>query len=225
MAEKAAKRAEKIIVRTNGVGLHKREDLIHKLVDYGVDLVLSMPCYTKDNVDRMRGQGTFDAVVQTIKVLNKWGYGNKHTLDLVYNPGGAFLPPSQAGLEGDYKRELEKLGLEFSNLLTITNIPIGFFKERLEGEGAYDSYMKLLKDNFNEGTVDGIMCRYQISVGYDGRIYDCDFNQMEGLVVKEYSTLDELLDREDLQRKIIFENFCYGCTAGAGSSCGGALNG
>ena len=172
----------------------------------------------------MRGHGTFEKALKSIKVLNDYGYGRELSLDLVYNPLGAFLPPSQKSLEEDYKRELSNYGIEFTNLLTITNIPMGYFKEELTKEGRYNEYMGLLKENFNEDTVDNIMCRYQISVSFNGKIYDCDFNQMENLEIKEYPTVDKILEKDSLSRNIIFENYCYGCTAGAGSSCGGALN-
>ena len=222
--EESAKRSKNVILRTNLADLNKKTSLIKQLSEHKINIVASLPCYTKENVDKMRGHGTFEKALKSIKVLNDYGYGKELSLDLVYNPLGAFLPPSQKSLEEDYKRELSNYGIEFTNLLTITNIPMGYFKEELTKEGRYNEYMGLLKENFNEDTVDNIMCRYQISVSFDGKIYDCDFNQMENLEIKEYPTLDKILEKDSLSRNIIFENYCYGCTAGAGSSCGGALN-
>lgn len=222
--EESAKRSKNVILRTNLADLNKKTSLIKQLSEHNINIVASLPCYTKENVDKMRGHGTFEKALKSIKVLNDYGYGKELSLDLVYNPLGAFLPPSQKSLEEDYKRELSNYGIEFTNLLTITNIPMGYFKEELTKEGRYNEYMGLLKENFNEDTVDNIMCRYQISVSFDGKIYDCDFNQMENLEIKEYPTVDKILEKDSLSRNIIFENYCYGCTAGAGSSCGGALN-
>lgn len=222
--EESAKRSKNVILRTNLADLNKKTSLIKQLSEHNINIVASLPCYTKENVDKMRGHGTFEKALKSIKVLNDYGYGRELSLDLVYNPLGAFLPPSQKSLEEDYKRELSNYGIEFTNLLTITNIPMGYFKEELTKEGRYNEYMGLLKENFNEDTVDNIMCRYQISVSFDGKIYDCDFNQMENLEIKEYPTVDKILEKDSLSRNIIFENYCYGCTAGAGSSCGGALN-
>lgn len=222
--EESAKRSKNVILRTNLADLNKKTSLIKQLSEHKINIVASLPCYTKENVDKMRGHGTFEKALKSIKVLNDYGYGKELSLDLVYNPLGAFLPPSQKSLEEDYKRELSNYGIEFTNLLTITNIPMGYFKEELTKEGRYNEYMGLLKENFNEDTVDNIMCRYQISVSFDGKIYDCDFNQMENLEIKEYPTVDKILEKDSLSRNVIFENYCYGCTAGAGSSCGGALN-
>lgn len=222
--EESAKRSKNVILRTNLADLNKKTSLIKQLSEHKINIVASLPCYTKENVDKMRGHGTFEKALKSIKVLNDYGYGKELSLDLVYNPLGAFLPPSQKSLEEDYKRELSNYGIEFTNLLTITNIPMGYFKEELTKEGRYNEYMGLLKEHFNEDTVDNIMCRYQISVSFDGKIYDCDFNQMENLEIKEYPTVDKILEKDSLSRNIIFENYCYGCTAGAGSSCGGALN-
>lgn len=222
--EESAKRSKNVILRTNLADLNKKTSLIKQLSEHNINIVASLPCYTEENVDKMRGHGTFEKALKSIKVLNDYGYGRELSLDLVYNPLGAFLPPSQKSLEEDYKRELSNYGIEFTNLLTITNIPMGYFKEELTKEGRYNEYMGLLKENFNEDTVDNIMCRYQISVSFNGKIYDCDFNQMENLEIKEYPTVDKILEKDSLSRNIIFENYCYGCTAGAGSSCGGALN-
>lgn len=222
--KEACQRSKNVILRSNLVGLDNREDFIKILTDNKVNIVASMPCYTEENVDAMRGEGTFNRIVASIKVLNKYGYGKELKLDLVYNPLGAFLPPAQSNLEVDYKNELEKLGLEFSNLLTITNIPIGCFKNQLENTGELEDYRVLLEENFNEATVDNLMCRYQLSISFDGKIYDCDFNQMEELECNSYNNVDQILELDNLNREIVFADFCYGCTAGAGSSCGGSLD-
>lgn len=224
MLTRACQLTDHVILRSNLVGLAKRADFVTLLARLKVHLVASMPCYTKENVDAMRGEGTFDEVVASMKVLNEVGFGKELPLDLVYNPLGAFLPGPQGELEVDYKRELGKLGLSFSKLITITNLPMGCFKNKLAETGELEEYQTLLEENFNEATLDSLMCRYQLSVAYDGTIYDCDFNQMEGLKVEAYPTLDDVLAKEDLGREIIFRNYCYGCTAGAGSSCGGQLD-
>ena len=145
-------------------------------------------------------------------------------LNLVYNPGGAFLPGDQAGLEADYKRELKSaFGVEFDHLFTITNVPIGRFRRSLEKGGKFEPYMQLLEANFNPNAAQNIMCRAQISVGYDGALYDCDFNQMQGLKAHGAKDIFELAKSGELGRQIVFRDYCYACTAGAGSSCGGAL--
>lgn len=218
------KRSENVIMRTNSIGIMRKEKLVKILKENNINLVVSLPCYSKENVDSMRGLGSFEKIIKSLKFLNGLGYGKQKKLDLVYNPSGAFLPPSQKELEKDYKRELEKENIVFNNLLTITNIPIGYFGENLKKNNNYEEYMKLLEDNFNENTLEGLMCRNQISVDTNGNIYDCDFNQMEKLKCKSYKNIDELLSKNNLKRNIKFKNYCYGCTAGAGSSCGGALN-
>lgn len=221
--KKASEVSDNVILRSNLVGLAGRRSFIELLKEKGVTVVASLPCYTAENTDAMRGAGTFDKIIDSIKVLNGYGYGKELPLTLVYNPLGAFLPGDQKELEEDYRRELGEMGAEFTDLITITNLPVGCFKDELKSDGGEESYMNLLRDNFNEDTVGGLMCRYQVSVGYDGKVYDCDFNQMEGLTCPSYENLDGLLLKEDTERKIIFRDYCFGCTAGAGSSCGGAL--
>ena len=224
--EESCKRSKNVILRSNLVGMYNRDSLIKLLKDNRVNIVASMPCYTKENVDSMRGDGAFDEIVKSLRKLNEVGYGTDDSLKLtlVYNPMGDFLPPNQKDLESDYKRELDLIGIKFTDLITITNLPVGCFRNKLMREGTLDSYMKLLEDNFNENTVNKIMCRMQVSVSYDGKIYDCDFNQMENLPCESYSNLDEALEKDSLKREIIFKEYCYACTAGAGSSCGGSLN-
>lgn len=217
-----------IMVRTNLVILKEEgyEDYIDFYVKNKVKLVASLPCYTKENTDTMRGEGTFSACIAVIKKLNEAGYGIDESLELnlVYNPGGAFLPGYQEDLEKDYKRILgESYDLKFNHLFTITNIPIGRFAQDLKAKNQIEEYVKLLEENYNEEAAKNIMCRSQISVGYDGKLYDCDFNQMLNLRANGPATLQELLDEKTLDREIVFENHCYGCTAGAGSSCGGAI--
>ena len=193
-----------------------------------VHLACSLPCYTEDNVDAQRGDGVFRKSIDALRLLNGLGYGRsgKLVLDLVYNPGGAFLPPSQIELEADYKERLmDDFGIVFNNLLTITNLPISRFAHFLDRTGQTDSYQKLLVENFNADTISSLMCRHLISVDWLGRIYDCDFNQM--LELPYGGTNKHFL--WDLQPDDVSGNpiaggpHCFGCTAGAGSSCGGAL--
>jgi len=194
-----------------------------------VKLMCSMPCYTKENVDKQRGGGVFERSIQAFKLLNDVGYGKEKGLqiDLVYNPGGAFLPGKQSSLEKDYRKNLKQYGVVFNHLITITNAPINRFKNFLEANGNFDEYMKLLTDNFNRDVVAEIMCRNLLSVGWDGILYDCDFNQALGLSMRDNAgKIMEIRGARlsDIEGKeIIFENHCYCCTAAAGSSCKGAL--
>ncbi|RJP19547.1 MAG: radical SAM/Cys-rich domain protein [Candidatus Abyssobacteria bacterium SURF_5] len=193
-----------------------------------VQLVGSLPCYLEENVSAQRGKGIYENSIEAVRRLNAAGYGREEglALDLVYNPGGAFLPPRQTSLEADYKRELRaRFGLEFNRLLTITNMPLGRFRRILRRENQEQEYLELLKDSFNPATLDSLMCRRQISVGWDGSLYDCDFNLALGCAVNHgapnhiRSFEPELLKT----RRIVTGDHCFGCTAGAGSSCGGAL--
>ncbi len=228
LIENARDMVKTIIVRTNLVILNEKgyEDYIDYYVKNKVQLIASLPCYTMENTDAMRGEGTFSACIEVLKKLNEVGYGKKEGLELnlVYNPGGAFLPGSQQGLENDYKRMLgDQYDLEFNHLFTITNLPIGRFAQDLKRKDKLDPYIRLLEDNYNDEAAKNIMCRSQVSVGYDGLLYDCDFNQMLNMKAKGSKTINELLESETLDREIVFGNHCYGCTAGAGSSCGGEL--
>lgn len=194
----------------------------------GVGLVASMPCYLEENVDAMRGANCYASSVRVLKRLNGLGYGREGglTLDLVFNPGGPALPPGQECLERDYKREMHsRHGVVFNRLLTITNLPIGRFMRQLEAKGQGEAYRTLLGDAFNPATVSGLMCRHQINVGWDGRLYDCDFNQALGLPTEEGApgTVDEFDLGSMVSRAIVTGQHCLGCTAGAGSSCGGAI--
>ena len=207
-----------------------QEDTAEFLAANQVGIVASLPCTTAENVERQRGRGVFDQSIEGLRRLNGWGYGKPDSplrLDLVYNPVGATLPPSQAELQNRYRDELQALfGIEFHRLLTITNMPIKRFARQLAREGRAEEYLSLLVNHFNPQTVPELMCRQLVSVGYDGRLYDCDFNQMletplggRGRSIWDVSDLGAL-DGDP----IATASHCYGCTAGAGSSCGGALD-
>jgi radical SAM/Cys-rich protein len=198
------------------------------LASEGVRIVASLPCYQRGNVDKQRGKGAFDDSITALRLLNRLGYGRAPglMLDLVYNPGGASLPPPQAQLELDYKKELKSLfDIDFNGLLTITNMPIKRFADMLEREGRHDSYMSLLVNHFNPATVDGVMCRSLVSVSWDGRLYDCDFNQMLELPLSPQRTIWDVASFQALSgAPVATGSHCLGCTAGAGSSCSGALS-
>ncbi len=193
-----------------------------------VRLVCSLPCYTEDNVDAQRGKGVFTKSIRALRLLNQVGYGvdSDLPLDLVYNPGGAFLPPSQTILESDYRQRLaDDFGIRFSRLLVLANIPINRFAHYLARTGQTADYHRLLVDNFNPDTVPGLMCRHLISADWQGRVYDCDFNQMLGLPLggSHPRFLWQLHTDHIDGQPIAVGRHCFGCTAGAGSSCGGAL--
>lgn len=196
-----------------------------------VELVCSLPCYSQENVDKQRGKGTFDSSIRALKLLNEIGYGQPHgglVLNLVYNPVGPHLPPAQEKLEQDYRRILlDQFGIVFNHLYCLANMPITRYATHLKLRGEYDRYTELLEASFNAATLDQVMCRNLVSIGWDGSVYDCDFNQMLNLPLTDRSgkrlnvssfSLDQVIDRE-----ITIGNHCYACTAGAGSSCGGAL--
>ncbi len=192
-----------------------------------VELVSSMPYYQEYFTDKQRGRGVFAKSIESLKMLNEQGYGKgnkKLILDLVYNPVGAFLPASQCDLKSRFKKELlDKYNITFDNLFVITNMPIHRFKEDLIRRNDYEDYMEKLVNAFNPLAVEGIMCRSMVSVSYDGKIYDCDFNQMLEMQIKKETekTIFDFDYNELLERKILFGSHCFGCTAGAGSSCGG----
>ena len=205
-----------------------QETLAEFLAANQVEITASLPCYTEGNVDQQRGKGAFEKSIRALRLLNEIGYGQQKrelTLNLVYNPLGASLPPSQAKLEADYKRELrDNFAIEFDRLFTITNMPIKRFAEFLSREGKQEAYMALLTNHFNPATVDGLMCRDLVSIGWDGRIYDCDFNQMLDLETPSGKTIWEVESFAELAKNpIATDGHCFGCTAGAGSSCGGSL--
>jgi radical SAM/Cys-rich protein len=204
------------------------EDMPEYFRDRGVRLAASMPCYLEENVRAQRGAGVYEKSIDAIRRLNDLGYGSdpEMPLDLVYNPGGPFLPPEQSALEADYKRELQAhFGVTFSRLLTIANMPIGRFLARLRAENRDREYMQLLQDSFNAETLDGLMCRHLINVGWDGTIYDCDFNLALDLPVNHGAPdhIRRFNHAALATRRIVTGEHCYGCTAGGGSSCGGSL--
>ena len=219
-----------VLVRTNLTVFFEagHADTPEFLASKGVHLVASLPCYLDDNVDKQRGGGVYKRSVAALRRLNSLGYGLQPELplNLVYNPGGAFLPPDQATLEEAYRKELkDRFEVEFSCLLTITNMPMGRFLNDLQRDGEAESYKSLLEDNFNQATLEGLMCRHQICVAWDGFLSDCDFNSALKLSLDEGlpKHIDDL-NPEHLQgRTIVTGEHCFGCTAGCGSSCGGAL--
>ncbi len=193
-----------------------------------VEITASLPCYTAANVDSQRGRGVFDKSIKALQLLNSFGYGMRESrliLNLVYNPLGPTLPPSQQRLEADYKAHLgTNFSIEFNRLLTITNMPISRFAETLQRSGASLAYSRLLAENFNPQTVEGVMCRSLVSVSYDGGLYDCDFNQMLDLRVPSRRNIWDIEFFSDLENQpITTGSHCFGCTAGSGSSCGGQL--
>jgi radical SAM/Cys-rich protein len=197
-----------------------------------VELICSLPCYTEENVDRQRGDGAFELSIRALQRFNELGYGDPASgldLHLVYNPLGAYLPPPQEGLEQDYKKILrEKYGIVFNRLYCLANMPITRFEKFLKLHGEYDRYRELLESAFNPATLDKVMCRELISVGWDGLVYDCDFNQMLNLALADEQTgasikISELSPDALEDQAILIGDHCYACTAGAGSSCGGAL--
>ena len=207
-------------------------DLAEFLAEQKVEVVASLPCYLEENVNNQRGKGVFEKSIQALQRLNKLGYGRAGSdliLNLVYNPQGASLPPAQEGLEGDYKKKLgEAYQLSFNQLFTITNMPISRFGSTLLSKGEFKPYMQLLKASFSQDNLNTVMCKTLISVDWQGYLYDCDFNQMlkipleyEGRPKRHLKDLmDKILEGEPIQ----IAEHCYGCTAGQGSSCGGALS-
>jgi radical SAM/Cys-rich protein len=204
------------------------EDYAEFLARHQVEIIASMPCYAPENVNAQRGEGVFDGSIKALQLLNSLGYGidPKLPLHLVYNPNGAFLPGPQPELEADYKRELKAhFGIIFNQLYTITNLPIARFASYLKNNGKLEEYMDLLIENFNPATIDSLMCRNTINIGWRGEVYDCDFNQMLGLQWQNGRPLF-LWDIDPTKvehRPIATGDHCFGCTAGSGSSCGGAL--
>ncbi|QNH03974.1 arsenosugar biosynthesis radical SAM protein ArsS [Pseudomonas sp. B11D7D] len=211
------------------------EGLASFLAEQGVEVTASLPCYSRGNVDRQRGDGVFDASIEGLRLLNGLGYGQQGSgfiLNLVYNPQGPSLPPPQAQLEADYKSHLaEDFGIVFNHLLTITNQPIARFGSTLVSKGTFSAYMQLLRDSYRPENLGAVMCRGLVSVDWQGYLYDCDFNQMldlpmnmPDLIGRERAHLRDLLQAASLEgNPIITRDHCYACTAGQGSSCGGAL--
>jgi radical SAM/Cys-rich protein len=217
-------------VRTNLTVLSEPglEDLPDFFRDLQIQLAASMPCYLEENVRAQRGRGAYEKSITAIRRLNALGYGLRPDLplNLVYNPGGPFLPPSQRVLEEDYRRELgERFGISFTRLLTITNMPLGRFKGELRRQKQEGQYLRLLRESFNPQTVNGLMCRHQLSVGWNGTLYDCDFNLALGLPVN-HGAPDHIRSFKGanlVSRRIVTGEHCFACAAGSGSSCAGAL--
>lgn len=220
----------KITLRTNLVALLEpgQKGLARFLYDKNVNLVASLPCYMENNVRTQRGDGVYKKSITVLKMLNSLGYGTGEgpELDLVYNPAGAALPGRQEELETAYRRELQlRFGIFFNRLLVLTNMPIGRFRKMLSGDGRLNEYLELLHCSFNQRTLDSLMCRSQVSVGWDGTLYDCDFNLALGQAALVENPHISSFNRQAFsERYIVTGDYCLGCTAGAGSSCGGALD-
>ena len=220
-----------IMVRSNltVVVENNKKHLPQFYKDNEVELVCSLPCYSEENVDKIRGHGVYKKSIEALKRLNDIGYGKESAdlmLHLVYNPAGASLPPMQKKLEQQYKQELlNRFGIVFNSLYVLANLPINRYEKYLKKIGKYEYYLKLLKENFNAEVVERLMCRTQVSVGWDGRLYDCDFNQMLDLYLKNGKPyiIGEIALQELIGIDIQMGDHCYGCTAGSGSSCGGSL--
>lgn len=225
------KRNKEVIVRSNLTILlanKKYQDYPQFFADNKVHVIASLPCYTEENTDKQRGTGVFNKSLKAIKILNELGYGKKDSgliLDFVFNPGGPSLPGDQMSLQADYKRILfEQHGIVFNQLYTITNMPISRFLDYLITLGKDEEYMELLVNSFNPDAVKSVMCKNTISISWDGKMYDCDFNQMlEMPVALNNKTIQEFNALTLAKRNIMVNQHCYGCTAGAGSSCQGAI--
>ena len=209
--------------------LPSQVDLAEFLARHKVEIIASLPSYRAGQTDAQRGDGIFEKSIEALRLLNRFGYGRPDSglvLNLVYNPVGAFLPPRQEAIEAQFKKELRtRHGVEFNHLYTITNMPISRFLEFLIESGNYDQYMTRLANAFNPAAAAGVMCRSTLSVGWDGRLYDCDFNQMLDLAI-DHGAPAHIRDFDPVRlnhRRIVTRNHCYGCTAGSGSSCGGAV--
>lgn len=229
--EEVTKLGKKVMNRCN-LTIIRANPKYHSLPEFfkanKVHIISSLPYFSKKRTDSQRGDGVFEDSIAALQMLNEVGYGMPDTgltLDLVYNPSGAFLPASQATLEAEFKRQLKrKYDIEFNALFAITNLPISRFLDYLLASGNYEAYMQELVDAFNPATIMGLMCRNTISVSWDGYLYDCDFNQMLDLKVAASSQHIKDFDIDALNaRSIVLNQHCYGCTAGAGSSCGGEI--
>jgi radical SAM/Cys-rich protein len=204
-----------------------QEDLAEFLAENRVEIVASLPCYSLENVDKQRGKGVFDKSIAALQKLNALGYGQPHSgliLNLVYNPQGPSLPPNQQNLQEDYRRELRAhFGIAFNQLFALANMPIKRFGSTLVSKGQFAGYMQLLKDNYSANNLPGVMCRSLVSVDWRGFLYDCDFNQQLGIELPGRLHLRDLLQKDINGTPIRVADHCFGCTAGQGSSCGGAL--
>jgi radical SAM/Cys-rich protein len=235
LVERSRMLGTQVIDRCNLTVLEEpgEEDLADFLAREKVEVTASLPCYTEELVDRQRGKGVYEASIRALARLNSLGYGAEGSglaLNLVYNPQGASLPPPQADLEADYKRVLaERFGIRFNKLYTLANMPIARFGSTLISKGEFNAYMRLLRSSFREENLARVMCRSLVSVDWQGYVYDCDFNQMLGLPLRLAGRprvkLADLIGRDLTGNPIVVKNHCFGCTAGQGSSCGGALDG
>ncbi len=233
LVETARKLGIRVIDRCNLTILFEpgQETLAQFLAGQQVEITASLPCYSADNVDRQRGKGVFDASIRALQLLNGLGYGRPGSalkLNLVYNPQGPVLPPAQPQLELDYKKRLaDDHGIVFNELYVITNMPIQRFGSTLVSRGKFNQYMSLLKNAYQPANLESVMCRTQLSVDWQGFVYDCDFNQMLDLPLawkhRPRTHLRELIGADPAGNPIVVRDHCYGCTAGQGSSCGGAL--
>jgi radical SAM/Cys-rich protein len=233
IVERARAMGARVIDRCNLTVLFEpgQEGLAEFLAAHRVQIVASLPCYTPELVDRQRGKGVYETSIAAIQRLNALGYGRDGSdlaLDLVYNPQGPSLPPAQVQLEADYKRILgEKYGIAFNRLYTLANMPIQRFGSTLVSKGQFNAYMALLRGAHRDANLDGVMCRSLVSIDWLGYLYDCDFNQMLGLPLRlagrARTHVSEVLERSLEDNAIVVRDHCYGCTAGQGSSCGGAL--
>jgi len=231
LVEQAAQLKRHVIDRCNlsVLLLPSQADLGEFLARHRVEIIASLPSFRASQTDAQRGGGVFDKSIEALQALNRLGYGREGsglTLNLVHNPVGAFLPPTQEAIEGQFRRELQRAhGVTFNHLYTITNMPISRFLEFLLDSGNYEGYMERLANAFNPAAAAGVMCRYTLSVGWDGTLYDCDFNQMLDLPI-DHGAPRHLRDFDPAmlhRRRIVIGNHSYGCTAGVGSSCGGAV--
>jgi radical SAM/Cys-rich protein len=231
LVRKARALGVRVIDRCNLTVLFEpgQEDLAGFLAEQGVVITASLPCYLEENVEAQRGKGVYDSSIKALQLLNDLGYGDELELNLVYNPIGPVLPPPQQGLQDDYQRELgERFDVRFNQLHTLTNMPISRFGSVLLAQGQYVEYMQLLRDNFSHANLETLMCRSLLSIDWQGYVYDCDFNQMLDLPLLANDSrrhIGELLDDLELEgNPIVTGEHCFGCTAGQGSSCGGALD-
>lgn len=228
--EESKKVCGHVIVRTNLVIMMDKlySHLPQFYTNHKVELVCSLPYYRPKDVNRQRGDNVFEDSIKVLKKLNELGYGRdpELILNIVYNPGGAFLPPDQNSIEKEYKSRLEaEYGISINRVLTITNSPIGRFAKFLIRSGNLEDYMLKLYKSFNPATLESMMCRKQLSVSWDGKLYDCDFNQAADLPIISAETITDCLNKPYGKRHIRFGNHCFACTAGQGSSCGGATGG
>ena len=226
LVSRARKLGKHVIDRCNLTILQEpgQADLAAFLAAEKVEIIASLPCYTLELVDRQRGNGVYERSIAALRELNGVGYGTELPLNLVYNPQGPSLPPPQEKLEADYKRELSRHGVVFNRLYTLANMPIQRFGSTLVSKGQFGAYMELLHRSHRDENLEAVMCRSLVSVDWQGYVYDCDFNQMLGVPLGGRRTRLADLDRDLEDSPIAVRDHCYGCTAGQGSSCGGALN-